>query len=119
MALFLIISKFFVLHFVFYITFIAFDSTPRSMKNPLFITTPKNGDPPFMSIHEIEHENGNVHFGKVLVPKVAFENGNVHVVKVFINVAKLPIFTPIKKRQENQCGSLTKCIMIIGQDDNG
>jgi hypothetical protein len=48
------------------------------MNNPLFITTPKNGDPTSMSIHEITDENGNVHFGKVIVPKVAFENGDVH-----------------------------------------
>jgi hypothetical protein len=58
---------------------IAFDFTSGSMNNPLFITTPKNGDPASMSIHEITNEDGNVHFGKVLVPKVAFEDGDVHI----------------------------------------
>jgi hypothetical protein len=68
------------------------------MNNPLFTTTPKNGDPASMSIHEIAHEDGNVHFGKVLVPKVAFEDCDVHILEVFINVAKLPIFTPRRKK---------------------
>jgi hypothetical protein len=49
------------------------------MNNPLFITTPKNGDPTSMSIYEITNEDGNVHFGKVFVSKVAFEDGDVHI----------------------------------------
>jgi hypothetical protein len=68
------------------------------MNNPLFTTTPKNGDPTSMSIHEIAHEDGNVHFGKVRVPKVAFENGDVNILEVFINVVELQIFTPKRKK---------------------
>jgi hypothetical protein len=49
------------------------------MNNTLFITTPKNGDPTSMSIHKITYDDGNVHFGKVLVPKVVFEDGDVHI----------------------------------------
>jgi hypothetical protein len=77
------------------------------LNNPLFITTPKNGDLTSMSIHEITHEDGNVHFGKILVLKVAFEDGDVHVLQTFQSLHQT------KKRQENQCGNLTKCIMII------
>jgi hypothetical protein len=68
------------------------------MNNPLFTITPKNGDPTSMSIHEITHEDGNAHFGKKIIPKVAFEDRDVHILKVFINVAKLPIFAPKRKK---------------------
>ncbi len=73
---------------------IAFDFTFRSMNKPLFITTPKNGDPTSMFIHEIAHENGNVHFGNFFVPKVAFEDGDVHILKFFINFVELSLFMP-------------------------
>ncbi len=68
------------------------------MNKPLFITTPKNGDPTSMFIHEIAHENDNVHFGNVLIPKVAFDNGDVHILEVFINVVELPNFKPKRKK---------------------
>jgi hypothetical protein len=49
---------------------------------------------PRLSLHKITHEDGNVHFRKVLVSKVVFEDGDMHILEVFINVAELPIFTP-------------------------
>jgi hypothetical protein len=97
------------------------------MNNPLFTTTPKNGDPTSMSIHEITHEDGNFHFGKVLIPKVAFEDRDVHILEVFINVVELPIFTPKRKKARKSMWWLNNVYYdhwattksIGGQDDNG